>query len=239
MAKMQPLRYSQAHAKMVQAMAKVRRQTAAEQRTRRTKAAKRAIAAQPASPVSRDPAITATSNAGLTGTVRPTAQQVAQRLYTHHTSAGQQVVDTASANNVAAAVPTANPEGNVVVVTYVDTPQGGAANGRDQRLGNVTVRVERVGGRNQCDNRKDNPAAKTNAVKTIQDNGKAVLVHGTAHFLGCSAGQYRVTLVGRKNYAPVSSQVKTFTLADDQTEVVPFVLKKQIPAADPAATVQQ
>lgn len=126
------------------------------------------------------------------------------------------------------AVQTSKPEVNIVVITYVK-------DGNDrQRIGDVKVKIAREGGNEQC-NTHSNNTATTNAVKFTNH----VLVHGTAHFLGCTAGKYTVTAIGRKGYTIISDKTKIVNLtAQDQTARVHFVLQKNPPKTAASSAVQ-
>ncbi len=126
-----------------------------------------------------------------------------------------------------AAVPAAPPSGNILVVTYVNDPAIDKAGGKDHRLGLVRVKVERIGGSNNCDNRKIQ-TAKTNAKQELtRKDGTKVLVKGTVNFLGCATGAYKITLLGRTGYTAAGPKVKQITLSNDEHQKVSFVLNKK------------
>jgi hypothetical protein len=127
----------------------------------------------------------------------------------------------------AAAAKYVRPNGNIVIVTYRDTAIA-SQDGHDRRLGGVKVKVARAGGPNGCTTHTSGTAS-TNTHHYL-DAAKKVLDthHGTAHFKNCNTGQFTVSLVGLKGYTAVSKSSRTFTLNNNETKTVSFVLGKVV-----------
>ena len=185
---------------------------------------KSTVSTSTAKPVSHAPFIpvsTVTAPVGLPASTEPTS--VAGSSQTHYK-------------------PKPKPSGDIVIVTYVDDPAIDKTGGKDHRLGGVSIKVDNQSGPNNCDNRK-NAEGTTNKTGhfTPKDSKTPVLVKGTMHYLNCDTGKYKVTLVGRKGYTAVSPSVREFTLNNNETQRVFFVMKKTQKAkpttsAAPAAT---
>ena len=151
------------------------------------------------------------SNTALTGTPRPTYAAI----------------------KTTPIPPPPPPTGNLTVITYLNDPtQPGLKN---SRIGGVKVDVKRNVGQNFCSNRQNKTEASTN--KT-QYKGK-VLVHGSAHYIDCSTGDYTVKLIGRKGYRPVKGlkTTKTASIENDNTTTVIFILNK-ITTSTSTTTIQ-
>lgn len=115
-------------------------------------------------------------------------------------------------------VPTPKPEVNIAVYTYIKN--GSTRN----RIGSVQIKIARAGGGENCNTHTTNGAI-TNG---LEYSSSHVLIKGTAHFLGCTAGKYTVTALGRSGYKVISDKTKSVDLSSqDQTAKVSFVLEKK------------
>lgn len=132
--------------------------------------------------------------------------------------------------------PTPEPKGNIIITTCLKADSKQERCDKDHRLGKVRVKVERVDGAENCDNRT-HKVGLTNQQTSIKRNGKDVTVKGTIHYIGCDTGKYRVSVVdaslkdsrvGRKGYRLVagSHNPKEFTLSDNENQHIFFVLEK-------------
>ncbi|MDB5170341.1 MAG: hypothetical protein JWO35_35 [Candidatus Saccharibacteria bacterium] len=134
--------------------------------------------------------------------------------------------ETAQVVSSIPAAPTAKPAGDIIITTYVNDPEIDKKGGKDHRIGSVSIKVERIGGKENCDNKKSQ-TSKTNSMQEIlKKDGTKVFVKGTVHFLGCDTGKYKVTLLGRKGYTPAGSTTKEFNLNNDEIQKVYFVVNK-------------
>lgn len=125
--------------------------------------------------------------------------------------------------------------GNITVITYVNNPKKEGFN--NARLSNVKVSVKKINGSNNCQNRKNKAESSSNTSRYLKDkngnyvktkDGKRVIVFGSTHYLECNAGDYEVTLIGRKGYSPVkgTETKKVIHLQDDETQTVTFSMNK-------------
>lgn len=131
--------------------------------------------------------------------------------------------------------PKSKPSGDIIAVTYVNDPEIDKKGDKDHRIGGFKIKIERVGGANNCDNTKK-IFGTTNKTKKLTPKGEKtpVLVHGTVHFLNCDAGKYKATLMKPYRggtYKVISPTVREFTLNDNETEVPFFVVEKKTKAS--------
>lgn len=111
------------------------------------------------------------------------------------------------------------------IITYLDKANGGTA--RDERIGNVPVRIERLGNDKSC----DKLSGTTNA---SQGTG-----HGEFNAKSCYRGTYRVSISARAGYTIVGEAQKEVRVDIDgqpAKRTVSFVLRKNADAAGGGAT---
>lgn len=136
------------------------------------------------------------------------------------------MTDTPNPRSVSPEYAAVIPEnGNIQIITYVDKERIDKKGNRDARIGNVTVKIERIDGEDpDCSNR-NKKSGKTNGMRLTPKSKK--FVKGTINWRGCATGKYKATLVGREGYDNVGQTEKEFYLSDDETQIVKFVVKQK------------